>query len=1026
MTEKTFKSPNFFEREIDLSGPSDTVPFGTPTGFIGASQRGPAFVPITVSSFEDFRSVFGDTLPGLPAVYGVKQFLENRNSAMFCRVLGAGVNESLIDIAQTEISGTVKNAGFSVLPNGVDGSVRFISALHTVQANEDVGDRSLTDNNSITNEVLSVKRASMVRAGVMLANHVRMLLVPTASAVTETVVNSKLDYSRCLNNNEVVIVLSSSSGSFGSDNALSGVKLFSVSFDPSSTKYIANVLNTDPSKFSDTGHLLYLNFPVESSLAIINSGSSVDSLVDPDLELQPEFCILSGSANTNSLGLEFSDAFGRYDTRFTFAKTSKYVSQPFGNKEFELFHFESIDDGSAGNNKVKITIADLKLSIDENNKYSSFTVQVRDALDNDLNQVVLEEYRNCDLNPESDNYVAKKIGDRRITFNFDSQSISERRLVVSGKYPNKSRFIRVVMDSSVENKKIPDTVLPFGFRGQEHLNLGSILNSDSETLELTAMTSSGSLDAPVSASIESLLRTSVVPPVPMRLKITRGELNTALGVSDIQGTPSKNERTLNSLCWGVKFERTENPLNPNSSLERNKIFDSYSKFIGLRQLDVVVTGSNADLLNNNKFSLSKVALGFESIASLTGSVLSAQDQMKRAIYFRNSVADASDSYKLTDKNDTSVKLISFATLASNANVFNQYSQYMKYTNYIGGGFDGLNILDKDLSKLNDRSTSQEEGGCATSDYATVGLGNVSGVGSENNNINSYKIAVDIMTDPMVVNHNMLFVPDIRDSLMTDHIMSRVKKNGMIMYVMDMPSYDEDVNRLFEDSTKKPDIDRTIQKFQTRFIDNNFTATYYPDVTIEDSNLKKRVKVPSSVAVAGAIGFNDRISFAWFAPAGFNRASLEFVKNVGVRLNVEDRNKLYDARINPIAVFPRQGFVIYGQKTLQISKSALDRVNVRRLMIEVKRSIVSIANSLVFETNNAKTRANFVAQASLVLSGIQAKAGVESFQIVMNETNNTPLDIDQQKLNGKIVVIPTRSIEFISIDFIITPSGVQFV
>jgi hypothetical protein len=1025
MTEKTFKSPNFFEREIDLSGPSEAVPFGTPTGFVGASQRGPAFVPVTVSSFDDFKSVFGDTQPGLPAVYGVKQFLENRNSAMFCRVLGGGSNESLLDISTTEISGTVKNAGFTVLPNGNNGGMRFISAIHTVQASEDVGDRSLTDNDSITYESSSTKRASLVRAGVMLANHVRMLLVPTASSVTETVVNTKIDFSRCLNDNEVVVVLSSSSGSFGSDNGISGVKLFSVSFDPSSTKYIANVLNTDPSKFSESGHLLYLNYPIESSVAKINSLSAIDSTSDPLGELQPEFAILSGSANTNDLELEYLEAFGRFDTRFTFAKTSKYVSQPFGNKEYELFHFESMDDGSAGNNKVKITITDLKLSIDENNKYSTFNVQVRDALDTDLNQVVLEEYRNCDLNPESENYVAKKIGDRRITFNFDSQSISERRLMVTGKYSNKSKFIRIVMDQAVENKKVPETVLPFGFRGQELLNFGSLTNDDSASLSSTVMTSGGVLDVPVSSSIESLLRTSVVPPVPMRLKLTRGELETSLG-SNIQGTPSKNERTINNFCWGVKFERTENPLNPNASIERNKLFDSLSKFVGLKQLDVLVQGPDVDVLNNNKFSLSKIAIGFESIADLTGSVLSTQDQMKRAIYFRNGIADASDSYKLEDKNDPSTKLISFASLISNPNIFNQYSQYMKFSNFIGGGFDGLNILDKDLSKLNDRSTSQEEGGCATSDYVTLGLGNVSGVGIENNNVNSYKIAVDIMTDPMVVNHNMLFVPDIRDSLLTEHIMSKVKKNGMIMYVMDMPSYDEDVNRLFEDSVKKPDVDRTIQKFQTRFIDNNFTATYYPDVTIEDANLKKRVKVPSSVAVAGAIGFNDRISFAWFAPAGFNRASLEFVKNVGVRLNVDDRNKLYEARINPIAVFPRQGFVIYGQKTLQISKSALDRVNVRRLMIEVKRSIVSIANNLVFETNNAKTRANFVAQASLVLSGVQAKAGVDSFQIVMNETNNTPLDIDQQKLNGKIVLIPTRSIEFISIDFIITPSGVQFV
>lgn len=1022
MAEKTFKSPNFFEREIDLSGLSQTSPTGTPAGFIGAAQRGPAFVPVTVADFNDFKSIFGDTVPGMPATYATKQFLANRNSAIFTRVLGAGANDSVSDLSNTEVSGTVKNAGFTVLPNGAKGTVRFISAMHTVQASEDIGDRSLTDNDSITFDISGVKRAALVRAGVMLANHVDLKLVPSSADITSVTINNRIDYSKCLTDNEVIIVLSSSSGSFGSDNALPGVKLFNVSFDPTSTKYIANVLNTDPAKFSEAGHVLYMHLPIETSIAKINSGSGASS------EPQPEFAILSGSSQTNSLSQAFSNAFGRFDTRYTNAKTSKYISQPFGNKEHDLFHFESMDDGSAGNNRVKITIADLKLSIDEKNKYSTFTVQVRDAHDSDLNPIVLEEYRECDLNPESNNYIAKKIGDRRISFNFDSQSRSERRLVVSGKYPNQSKLIRVVVEADVENKRIPENCLPFGFRGSELLNLGSTTNSTTANLGTTRLFSTGStVDSTVlTGQLEKLFRTSVLPPVPMRLKLTRGELTQSLGGSEIQGTASKNERVNNSFCWGVKFERTDDVLNPNASTERNKLFDSISKFQGINKLEVIGTGSTADVTNNNKFSLSKVALGFQTIAALTGSVLSTQDQMKTSIYFRNSAADSSDSYKLTDKNDSSKKLLSFASLTSDANVFNQYSAYMKFSNFIGGGFDGLNILDKDLSKLNDRSTSQEEGGCAESAYVTLGLGNVSGAGSDNNNVNSFKVAVDIMTDPMVINHNILFVPDVRDNLVTDHIMSKVKKNGMIMYVMDLPTYDEDINRLFEDSVKKPDVDRTIQKLQSRFIDNNFTATYFPDALIDDENLRRRIKVPSSVAVAGAIGFNDKVSFAWFAPAGFNRAALDFVKNVSTRLNVDDRNKLYEARINPIAVFPRQGFVIYGQKTLQIGKSALDRVNVRRLMIEIKRSIVSIANGLVFETNNAETRARFVSSASLVLSGIQAQAGIEQFQIVMNESNNTASDIDQQRLNGRIVVIPTRSIEFIAIDFVITPSGVQFV
>jgi phage tail sheath protein FI len=169
-----------------------------------------------------------------------------------------------------------------------------------------------------------------------------------------------------------------------------------------------------------------------------------------------------------------------------------------------------------------------------------------------------------------------------------------------------------------------------------------------------------------------------------------------------------------------------------------------------------------------------------------------------------------------------------------------------------------------------------------------------------------------------------------------------------------------------------------------------------------------------------------VSYPWFAPAGFNRAALDFVKNVSVRLNVSDRDALYDSRINPIATFPRLGFVIFGQKTLQIKKSALDRVNVRRLLLEVKRIIIGIANRLVFEQNTPAVRNRFVSDSVFQLGLIQTQAGLEGFQVVMNETNNTQEDIDLNRLNGRIVIVPTRSIEYIAIDFIITNAGVQFV
>ena len=243
--------------------------------------------------------------------------------------------------------------------------------------------------------------------------------------------------------------------------------------------------------------------------------------------------------------------------------------------------------------------------------------------------------------------------------------------------------------------------------------------------------------------------------------------------------------------------------------------------------------------------------------------------------------------------------------------------------------------------------------------------------------------------------------------------------------MDLVKYDQDGNRLYDDSSGRVDVRETAEGLESRALDNNYGATFFPDVFINDEINNQVVKVPASVAALGTFGFNDKVAFPWFAPAGFNRGGLDFVTNVETRLTSDERDTLYDARINPIAVFPNAGFVIFGQKSLQMQKSALDRINVRRLMLEVKRQVVRVADKLLFEPNNSQTRARFVSQITPLLSLIQAQAGLEQFKVVCDETNNSSEDVEANKMNGRIIVVPTRVVEFISVDFIITNSGVSF-
>jgi len=209
------------------------------------------------------------------------------------------------------------------------------------------------------------------------------------------------------------------------------------------------------------------------------------------------------------------------------------------------------------------------------------------------------------------------------------------------------------------------------------------------------------------------------------------------------------------------------------------------------------------------------------------------------------------------------------------------------------------------------------------------------------------------------------------------------------------------------------------------IDNNYVATYFPNIVVDDATNSRKVMVPASVAALAALSYNDRVAFPWFAPAGFNRASLSFVAITQVRINQPERDRLTEVKINPIVKFPREGFVIMAQNTLQQAKSALSSINVKRMILEVKRTVVEIGNHTIFDQITSQTRSELVKQYTAVLSSVQAQAGIEVFKIICDDTNNTQADIEALQMNVQIRLVPTRAVEFIAIDFVISNSGVQF-
>lgn len=1004
MAEQTFRSPGYFDTELDLSVRQELGPAGVPAGLVGASTKGPAFVPITVRDFPTFKQTFGDLDVRYPAPYGANEFLKHRQALTFLRVLGAGSLDNSIDIVKYQTTGQAKNAGFNVTGSAATGdtlgrhmgAVQFICARHTLRANEAYGMPMFTSNASFAGSV-----AHLVRGVILMASGARMMVLNGGESSVGAFTSSTPDDVATVDSNSYFkLILSSSDGSgFASTDGNPGVKIFTASLDPSSPNYFAKLLNSDPEKFATEQHLVYADFAVDDELATPTT-----------------VAVLSGSANTSNTSgdttMNFRNAFGHFDTKYQSPVTPTFISQPFGQSEYDLFTIQALDDGEFANQLYKISIADLKMTNDPTDPYGTFSVLVRDWNDDDATPAILEQFSGCNLNPDSENYVARKIGDRKIYFNFESDNVNERRLIASGKYPNQSKFVRIVMNEQVERKTVPNKSLPFGFRGLE------VIKTSDATTDTPSVASSVRLSGVLNGST-SQLSGSVVPPVPFRFKVTKGQVST----SGFAGNPGPTEIASPNLYWGIKFSRNNtDALNVNVNTDKNRLLGSLTKFLGISKLDTVVTGTNADSLCNNKFSLTKVAFSNTSVNDLTGTI---DGHMKEAAYIRNGIVNPS-TYTINDGTISSRITLGTLVAATSSVQFNRFSPYAKFTTLMRGGFDGVNILDKSARRLNDKSVSFDSLGGAESSYVSPGLAqNQAGQTTSNNSVVAYKTAIDIMTNPLYVNTNILAIPGIRESYLTSYASQKTSEYGLAIYLMDIATYDDVATRLYDDSTSRPDVTNTAKLFDGRALNNNYSAAYFPDVFIDDSVNKRRVKVPASIAAMAALAYNDRIAYPWFAPAGFNRAALDFVTNVATRLSSGDRDALYDVRINPIATFPRQGFVIFGQKTLQASKSSLDRVNVRRLLLEIKRVVVDIAQKMIFEHNTPQLRDSFVKEASTRLGIIQTQAGVEQFRVVMDDTNNSQRDVDDNRLNGRIQIVPTRTIEFIKVDFIITQSGVEF-
>jgi hypothetical protein len=262
-------------------------------------------------------------------------------------------------------------------------------------------------------------------------------------------------------------------------------------------------------------------------------------------------------------------------------------------------------------------------------------------------------------------------------------------------------------------------------------------------------------------------------------------------------------------------------------------------------------------------------------------------------------------------------------------------------------------------------------------------------------------------------YNLISAPGLYQadySSVLNTLVSNTENRGDNIVILDLEAYDSSITAVTGTANSK---------------DTSYAASYWPWCMVTDPDSGQRVWVPASTLIPGVYASNDRTAEAWFAPAGINRGGLGVVVQAERKLTQTNRDTLYQNKVNPIATFPGRGVVVFGQKTLQTQASALDRVNVRRLLITLKNYISQVADNLVFEQNTAATRNIFLAQVNPYLESVQQRQGLYAFKVVMNESNNGPDIVDRNELRGAIYVQPTKTAEFIYLDFNILPTGAEF-
>lgn len=932
---RVFVSPGIYTSEKDLTFVAQSVGVST-LGLAGETLKGPAFEPILIKSFDEFKVRFGSTTPekygnGNPKYelpYVAKSYLQESNQLFVTRILGLtgyrtnktfnittlgsieytsgttvtdvsstwqsilsgktsidGIN-SVTDYINKNLTGLTTDTYFTIGQVPFDQYPAFTAITSTgTSVSGPIGDFT---NHIWTNEFYEPNvgnpKIGFVNSYIFISNGASFTVLQFKysgytneyDGLVAVALRSRGSYTQETLNLKTTGLTITAGSTIGKNplgefvinaGTTTGVKSFTCTLDSTSTKNISKVLGVTVFDKDETSYPLYV---FESYTNFINTLTARGLI--RGLNTIP----VVYSHNETSTHPDFMT---QWDTPIS----PMVVSEVRGTNVHDLFQVITISDGESANNEIKVTIGNINLDSGE------FDLLVRDYNDTDDNQVVLEKYSRCTMNPELPGYIALKVG------------------TSDGDFELKSKHIMLSMAINA-----PTDAIPAGFRGFTAKSVSGLSSNLGNVIYKTDYYSAGDV---ISYTLD--------------------------------GTPI-----------------------PESGDKVRKVTLGLSSQVGFDS-DLLKFKGNKNQTSTQGFHLSTNA------GTITGNTFNGKE-------FQVTPYDleGNDKGKLTD------------------------IAYRKFTFAVCGGFDGW-----DIYRENRTNSDGYIFGKKTYVSGNTTNGGVFSTSIGNSDYYAYQQGIVTFANPEAVDINIFATPGINfydhSSLVSQTIDMIENERADSLYVINAPN--------------NPTADEVVGSLDTVGMDTNYSATYWPWIQVRDADNSTQLYLPPTGEVVRNLALTDNVAYPWFATAGYSRGLVNSIKAYK-KLTLDERDTLYKARINPIATFADTGTIIWGNKTLQVRESALDRINVRRLLLRTRKLISAVAVRLIFEQNDDQVRQEFLRLVNPILESIKKERGLYDFRVTVS---SAPEDIDANTLRGKIYIKPTRSLEFVDVEFIITPTGASF-